>query len=83
MWSWSRKKQNEAKYVEVDVRRLIELEAKMDRAETNINSIRGLLNRKLGNHPVEDEPEEYKKDDGLDSLRRASRGQESTNKIGI
>ena len=71
---WRKKKQNEAQYVEVDVRRLIELEAKMDKFEYGLNSIRGLVNRKLGNPSNEDESESDLKDDGLDSLRKLNNG---------
>jgi len=51
--------------------RLVDVEAKMEKYKQDVDSIRGLVNRKLGNILVDSDSrkEKYKSDDGLDELR--------------
>ena len=53
--------------------RLVEVEARTDKLKQDVDSLRGLVNRKLGNHqPSTDrdrQSEEYKKDDGFGGIR--------------
>lgn len=69
-------RQNNAITEEILIR-LANMEAKFVSMDTNINSLRGLVNRKLGNsNPSngDEQTETNKNDDGLDSLRKLYHG---------
>ena len=64
-------------YDEEVIRRLVDVEAKLQTYKQDVDSLRGLVNRKLGNSkPSGDssDTETSKNDDGLDELRKLNRG---------
>jgi len=50
--------------------RVANLELAINEMKTHLNSIRGLVNRKLAVATPKEETEEYKSPDGLDGLRQ-------------
>lgn len=50
------------------------LKSKMEVVTTNMNSIRGLVNRKFGDYDKEDETSREEHTDGLDELRKFNKG---------
>ena len=62
---------------EENIRRLVNVEAKLESYKQDVDSLRGLINRKLGNNKTtgdDDKNETNKNDDGLDSLREIYHG---------
>jgi len=85
---WFRSKNN---VLDEDIiRRLADIEAKVQKYKQDVDSLRGLVNRKLGNYSVDSDSgkENYKSDDGLDELReiygkeKNSPGKKKENSIG-
>ena len=76
---WPFKRFDKTVYTDL-LRRIITLEVDQSKLFNLMNSLRGLVNRKVGPHP--DEPEEdLSSPDGLDELRRLKKDG-ADNKIG-
>ena len=52
------------------VQRISNLELEIEKLKTHINSLRGLINRKVFKELTPDEKEQFKSPDGLDELRK-------------
>jgi len=80
MWLW---RNNNAITKEI-IQRLVQVEAKLETYKQDVNSIRGLVNRKLGNSRQSEagqDSETIKNDDGLDELRQLYHGKKK-NSVG-